>query len=493
MKPWRGYTARTTTSEDADMASQPNNADQGAFADQANASATSIDPQDSHYQVLVSPAGAPSTGEPPHRATFGSVLSQPAVRALWLASLISYVGDTFGIMALFILVNHVTHSTVALATVGVAQTIPLLFALVAGVLVDRWRYRPVLLTADLVRAALLPLYLLFQSPDALWVALVVTLGVSVASRFFFPASQALRRALLRPGEYAVAAALWQATFGLSYVVGPALAGLVIAAFGSDVQLGVAAAFLLDALSFVISAGLIFVLVREKAQAVDAARQREERLRGWADLLEGWEIMWHSKPIRGVVVLYGVGLLGVGAVFVLTVPYVQQGFNGGPLQIGLLEASQALGLAIGATAVGTVLARKIHPGQLMLLASVVGGASVVGLGLAPAYGVALVVMSVAGMAAGAVESAGAVITLHEIPQRHQGKGNASINTLLNGSYLTSIALSGLAGEVLGIRGTFITGGILALLGVLMALPLLGSRFSIVSHASNELTNEGTKAR
>src|SRR4051812_44155639 len=104
-------------------------------------------------------------------------------------------------------------------------------------------------------AALLPLYLLFQSSDALWITLVVTLSVSVASRFFFPASQALRRALLRPGEYAVAAALWQATFGLSYVVGPALAGLVISAFGSDVQMGVAAAFLLDALSFVISAVL----------------------------------------------------------------------------------------------------------------------------------------------------------------------------------------------------------------------------------------------
>src|SRR5699024_4343042 len=97
---------------------------------------------------------------------------------------------------------------------------------------------PVLLAADLVRAALLPLYLLFQSPEGLWIALAVTLAVSIASRFFFPASQALRRALLRPEEYAVAASLWQATFGLSYVVGPALAGMVISAFGSDVRTGV---------------------------------------------------------------------------------------------------------------------------------------------------------------------------------------------------------------------------------------------------------------
>ena len=128
---------------------------------------------------------------------------------------------------------------------------------------------------------------------------------------------------------------------------------------------------------------------------------------------------------------------------------------------------------------------------MLWASIVGGASVIGLGLAPIYAAALVVMCIAGMAAGAVESAGAVITLQEIPQRHQGKGNASINTLLNASYLTSIALSGVAAEVLGIRGTFITGGILALIGVLLARPLLSSRFSISSQPSNELANEGTK--
>jgi MFS family permease len=414
------------------------------------------------------------------------------VRALWLASLISYVGDTFGIMALFILVNHVTQSTVALATVGVVQTIPLLFALVAGVLVDRWRYRPVLLTADLVRAALLPLCLLFQSPEGLWIVLVVSLGVSVASRFFFPASQALRRALLRPHEYAVAASLWQATFGLSYVVGPALAGMVISAFGSDVRTGVGVAFLLDSLSFALSALLIFVLVREKAQAVDRARQQEERPRAWADLREGWAIMWRSKALRGVVVLYGVGLLGVGAVLVLTVPYAQRAFNGGALEVGLLEASQALGLAIGATAVGTVLARKLPPGQLMLWASVLGGSAVIGLGLAPVYAGALAVMCIAGGAAGAVESAGAVITLREIPQRHQGKGNASINTLLNASYLTSIALSGISGELLGIRGTFVAGGLVALAGVLLAMPLLISRGNAAAHGAGELASEPGEA-
>jgi MFS family permease len=258
---------------------------------------------------------------------------------------------------------------------------------------------------------------------------------------------------------------------MSYVIGPALAGLVIAAFGSNVQMGAAIAFLIDALSFALSALLIFVLVREKAEAVDAARKQEERPSAWTDLREGWEIMWHSRPIRGVVTLYGVGLLGVGSVFVLTVPYVQGAFNGGPLQIGLLEATQALGLAIGAIAVGTVLARALTSGQLMLIASVAGGASVVCLGLAPVYVAALVVMFVMGITVGVVESAGAAVTIHEIPQRHQGKGTATLNTLLNASYLISIAISGVAGELIGIRGTFAVGGVVALLGVLLAIPLL----------------------
>jgi predicted MFS family arabinose efflux permease len=125
---------------------------------------------------------------------------------------------------------------------------------------------------------------------------------------------------------------------------------------------------------------------------------------------------------------------------------------------------------------------------MLLASLVGGMSVVALGLVPVYIGALLVMCIAGGAAGAVESAGAAVIAHEIPQRHQGKGNASINTLLNASYLTSIALSGIGGELLGIRGTFIIGGAVALAGVLLAFPLLGSRQNDTSHLGNDLVGE-----
>src|SRR5215212_8128917 len=145
----------------------------------------------------------PMTNTP--RATFRSILRQRAVRTLWLASLISYLGDTFSAMALLILINNVTHSTVALAAVGLVQTLPLFLGVLAGVLVDRWRYRPVLLVTDLLRAALLPLYLLFQGAQDLWLVFGVTFALACAARFFGPASQALRRALLAPHEYQVAA------------------------------------------------------------------------------------------------------------------------------------------------------------------------------------------------------------------------------------------------------------------------------------------------
>src|SRR4051794_34554253 len=156
---------------------------------------------------------APAAGE--LRPTFRTVLQHPGVRALWIASLISYLGDTFSAMALFLLINQVTHSTLSLAAIGVAQTLPLFLGIVAGVLVDRWRYRPVLLVSDLVRAPLVPCSLLFPSPAALWLVLLVALLVSTAARFFGPASSALRRALLQPADYQVAAALWQATIGMS--------------------------------------------------------------------------------------------------------------------------------------------------------------------------------------------------------------------------------------------------------------------------------------
>jgi MFS family permease len=415
--------------------------------------------------TLHDPQAAPA---PPPPATFRSVLSHRAVRALWLASVISYVGDTFGVMALFILINNVTHSTVALAAVGLVQTLPLFVGVLAGVFVDRWRYRPVLLVTDVLRAALLPLYLLFQSSADLWLVLIITLTVSLASRFFSPASNALRRALLQPAEYQVAASLWQATYGLSYVIGPALAGLTIGAFGAA---GTTVAFVLDSLSFLLSGAIIFFGVRHAAQVVDASRQAEEARPALTDLREGWSIMWRSRPIRGMLALYGVGLLGVGAVFVLAVPYVQRVFGGGAIEIGLLDAVQAFGLALGAVGVGTIAARRFAAGNLMLGASLVGGLAVLGLGLAPVYVIALLAMLLAGAAAGTVESAGAAVMLHELPQRHQGKGSATLDTLLNAAYVTSIALAGLGGDTIGIRQVFLVGGVVALLGVVVALPWL----------------------
>jgi MFS family permease len=302
----------------------------------------------------------------------------------------------------------------------------------------------------------------------LWLVLAVVTAASVAARFFGPANAALRRAHITPEEYRVAAALWQATLGVSYVIGPALAGITIAAFG---HAGTTTAFVIDSLSFLLSAALIFFGVRQAAQAIDTDRSQQEKPPALADVRAGWQIMWRSRPLRGVFVLYSVGLLGVGAVFVLVVPYVQRVFNGGPAQIGLLDATQALGLALGAVGVGSVAAARMPAGTLMFGAGLAGGGAIVALGLAPVYGAALGAMLLAGTAAGTVESAGAGIVLQEVPQEHQGKGSATLDTLLNAAYVTSIVLAGAAGDVIGIRAVFIVGGLVAVLGAAVATPLL----------------------
>lgn len=450
------------------MVKQPNSADQDAsynLTKNSLARVPSSDPQDQ-----TSGDTRPLDASPAPHPTFGSVLSQPAVRALWLATLISYLGDSFSAMALLILVNHVTQSTVALATVAVAETVPILFAVITGALVDRWRYRPVLLAADLLRAALVPLYLLFRSAQDLWIVITIVVGISVASRFFFPASSALRRMLVRPEEYKITSSLWQATWALSLVAGPLLAGLLISAF-PNVETGIAAAFIIDSLSFAVSALIIFAFVGREARAADASLQGEERSRSWDDISEGLRTMAGSKPMRAVAILYAVGMLGVGSVFVLVVPYVQREFQGGPLQIGLLETAMACGILIGAAGVGTEIAGRVATGHLMLGASVIGAASVACLGLVPAYVLALVLLVFMGATAGTVQSIAGAVVLNEVPQRHQGKANSTLNMLLSLANMASMGLAGLFAALFGVRGTFVIGGLVALLGVVLATPLL----------------------
>src|SRR5215218_8470952 len=111
---------------------------------------------------------------------------------LWFAGLISLIGDWVLMTALPYYVYQQTHSTLTTATMVAAELLPQLFlGTVAGVFVDRWDRRRVMIVANGLQAGLVLLLLLVASLEQLWIVYLITLAQNCAIAFFGPAENAL--------------------------------------------------------------------------------------------------------------------------------------------------------------------------------------------------------------------------------------------------------------------------------------------------------------
>lgn len=172
-------------------------------------------------------------------------------RRLWYGQVVSQLGDWFDNVALFTLILDLTDSGQALGLLLVAEFLPsTLVSPFAGVLLDRLSRKWVMVYADLWRAGLVLLLLLVQGPGDVWLLyLAVVLKVTLTG-VFEPARSAILPNLVSREDLVAANGLSGATWSAVLAFGAAAGGLVVG------TLGVQAAFLIDACSFVLSAWLI---------------------------------------------------------------------------------------------------------------------------------------------------------------------------------------------------------------------------------------------
>ncbi len=125
--------------------------------------------------------------------SYAEVARSPSYFPLWLAQLVSNFGDTLHYIALVVLVFELTGRGVAVATLAVAEIAPvLLLGPLAGVVIDRFARKPILIGADLARAAL-ALSLIW--PQGAEHAYVVAAGIAISNTFFNATAQAVIPAL----------------------------------------------------------------------------------------------------------------------------------------------------------------------------------------------------------------------------------------------------------------------------------------------------------
>lgn len=290
------------------------------------------------------------------KPSLGSRLLKPLValrhrnfRLLWTGSLISNTGDWIDQLALNWLVLETTGSPAALGLVNLCRGLPiLLFTLIGGAAADRFERRRLMLgtqTAAMVVALILA-GMVYSGYASLWAIAAVATARGTIVAFNLPARHSLISEIVPREDLARAIALNSMTINLTKVLGPLIAGLLIA------SVGLAACFLINALSFI---GVLWCLAA--MQIPPQVRKRTGSI--GRNILDGFAFIRDHTTIRLLVLVALIPMFFGQPYITMLAVFASDVFNIGPDGLGLLIASAATGSMLGALMVSTFadLARR----------------------------------------------------------------------------------------------------------------------------------------
>ena len=231
-------------------------------------------------------------------------------RRLWLAQIVSEIGDWFYTLAIYTLLLQLTGRASSVALALVLQVLPqTLVGPTAGVVNDRLRRKQVMIAADLIRFFVVLAMLLVRSRSMVWLIYPLLLAETTMAAFFEPARSAVIPNIASEGEILVANTLSSATWSVNLMIGASSGGVVAAFFGRD------AVFVLNALSFATSAVLIRGMHFAEPHAESAAPLHARDLVDFSPVLEGIRYI-RSHPTILPAVFAKAGELMVGPSWVI---------------------------------------------------------------------------------------------------------------------------------------------------------------------------------
>jgi len=202
-------------------------------------------------------------------------------RRLWLAQIVSEIGDWFYTLSIYTLLLQLTGHASSVALALVLQVLPQTFVgPTAGVVNDRLRRKYVMIAADLVRCGVVLAMLLVRSRSTVWLVYPLLLAETTMAAFFEPARSSVIPNIAAKGEVLIANTLSSATWSVNLLIGASVGGLVAVFFGRE------AVFILNALSFLASALLIAGMRFSEPHAESAAPLRPRDLVDFSPVLEG---------------------------------------------------------------------------------------------------------------------------------------------------------------------------------------------------------------
>lgn len=410
--------------------------------------------------------------------------NRPLVRLL-LGEFVSGIGDWLYIVAIFVVIYRESGDARLVGVFGGIRLLPyVILSVPAGFVADRFDRRMVLLVSDLYRGSLMVLMaiLVATGGSTLLIAVLAILAAS-GSSFFYPAMGAYLPALAKDErQLGPANSAWASIQNISYIVGPAIGGLVLA-FGS-----VFLAFILNALTFVFIAVILWSLPQSRAHAPSSAEQpagdpSDADSSGHITLADDGTAPvagaspapsppLRVRPLAGLaVVQLMAGFLG-GGFQVITVILAIDVLKAGEEANGYLNAAIGIGGLLGAIGAGGLVLRR-GLGLPLLVGAVVTGLGTVALGAASSLPFALVTIGVAAAGALIIDVVATTIFQRLVPDELRGRG---VGILMAVTTLTGAAGAFLLPILLTTFGPFESlgaSGIAAIVLTVVGLAMIGT--------------------
>ena len=313
-------------------------------------------------------------------------------RQLWLGQVVSQLGDWFNTIALYTIILNLTGSGRDIGLLLVARFLPsFIFGSLSGVVADRFSRRSIMIVSDVLRALVVLGFLFVRRADQLWILYSLTVLQLGLSTFFEPAKTAVIPSIVSDRELVAANAISSVTWSIMLTLGAFIGGVVTGWFGSNV------AFILDALTYLLSASLIASVRFPKRAPRAKSKLSISRVLGITETMDGVRYVKHRPRVLALLLVKPAWGLGGGILTLLAVfgekvfPVGRSAATG----IGVLFAARGIG-----TAVGPIVARRISgEGKKRMqnsigIAFLIGGVFYMAFGAATSFVIALIVLGLA---------------------------------------------------------------------------------------------------
>lgn len=370
---------------------------------------------------------------------------------IWLGQAISQFGDYIFTTTLIIwIATTIGHgqswAPLAVGGVVLTSTIPAVVVRpIAGVFVDRWDKRQVMLFTDAIRCTLLILLLLVTEGMAslsgkgpyllfeLGSIYVVVFLASVCAQFFNPARFALTGIIVDGPDRTRAFSRTESTRYLAFIAGPAAGALLVS------LVGIQAALIIDALSFVVSF-LTILAVSNIATPLSSTVQESQRKNVFQEFNEGLHFLAHNRILMALIIAFCLAMLGSGSQDTLVIFFLTQNLHADAGLFGLLSSIFAAGAVLGAV-LATPLSKYIGITRALWGALIAYGLLSMVFARLTSFVPALLVFALLGLNTSIFTVVSSPLILQVTPQAMIGRVNSAFSSLIQLAWMISTLVAG----------------------------------------------------